>query len=169
MPCSACCSAMVSGVAMVLLHLQLDVAALDADGESVDGNVGGEVGRLPRAQVEPRPVPRALDPAAVLVQLALGERPVVVGAPVLDGVQRAGAVEDPDLEVLPFHETATAWRQLRKRADVDDGWHIRSLHSALYPARDRSPAPGPGARELVRDVAMSVPQRHRRRVVVERG
>src|SRR5919112_3753161 len=100
MPCSACCSAMVSGVAMVLLHLQLDVAALDADGKGVDGNVGGEVLRLPAAQIEPGPVARALDPAMLLVQFALGERPVVVRAAVLDGEQLAAAVEDPDLEVL---------------------------------------------------------------------
>src|SRR6185503_6647242 len=102
MPCSACCSAIVSGVAMVLLHLQLDETALDADGECVDGNVGGEVLRLPGAKIEPGSVPRALDPAALLVQLAIGQRPVVVRAAVLDREELACAVEDPDLEVLPF-------------------------------------------------------------------
>jgi len=54
---------------MVLLHLQLDETALDADGESVDCNVGGEVQRLPGMQVEPGAVPRAFHPAALLVQL----------------------------------------------------------------------------------------------------
>src|SRR5689334_1356473 len=142
MPCSACCSAIVSGVAMVLLHLQLDQAALDADGKGVDGNVGGEVLRLPRSKVEPRAMPWALDPTARLVQLALGERPVVVRAAVLDGVQVATAVEDPDLEVLPLHQASCAGRELGDGADVDDGGQIRSLHSALYPPPGRAHALG---------------------------
>src|SRR6478735_908647 len=133
MPCSACCSAIVSGVAMVLLHLQLDETALDADGESVDWNVGGKIQRLPGVQIEPGAVPRALDPAALLVQLTVGQRPVVVRAAVLDRDDLAAAVEDPDLEVLPFHQATCAGRQLFERADVDDVGQIRSLHSALYP------------------------------------
>ena len=62
----------------MLLHLQLDETALDADGESVDCNVSGEVQRLPGVQVEPGAVPRALDPAALLVQLAALILPVSV-------------------------------------------------------------------------------------------
>src|SRR5215207_9552732 len=135
MPCSACCSAIVSGVAMVLLHLQLDETALDADGKSVDCNVGGEVHRLPGVQVEPGAVPRALDPAAPLVQFALCQRPVVVRAAVLDGDDLASAVEDPDLEVLPLHQASCAGRKLVERADVDDVRQIRSLRSVLYPAQ----------------------------------
>src|SRR5688500_17862687 len=133
MPCSACCSAIVSGVAMVLLHLQLDEAALDPDGESIDCNVGGEVQRLPGVQVEPGPVPRAFDPAALLIQLAVRQGPVVVRAAVLDGEDLATTVEDPDLEVLPLHQASCAGRKLVERADVDDVRQIRSLHSALYP------------------------------------
>src|SRR6478752_7710922 len=118
---------------MVLLHLQLDETALDADGESVDWNVGGKIQRLPGVQIEPGAVPRALDPAALLVQLTVGQRPVVVRAAVLDRDDLAAAVEDPDLEVLPFHQATCAGRQLFERADVDDVGQIRSLHSALYP------------------------------------
>src|SRR3954468_10746665 len=118
---------------MVLLHLQLDETALDADGKSVDSNVSGEVQRLPGMKVEPGAVPRALDPAALLIQLAVRQGPVVVRAAVLDGDDLATAVEDPDLEVLPLHQAACAGRKLVERADVDDVRQIRSLHSALYP------------------------------------
>src|SRR3954462_3163412 len=142
MPCSACCSAIVSGVAMVLLHLQLDETALDADGESVDCNVSGEVQRFPGMKVEPGAVPRALDPAALLIQLTVRQRPVVVRAAVLDGDDLATAVEDPDLEVLPLHQAACAGRKLVERADVDDVRQIRSLHSALYPP------PGDGSQRV---------------------
>ena len=73
---------------MVLVNLQLDRVVLDDDGERVDGDVGGQGHRLAGAQVEQRAVARALDGALVLVELALGERPVVVRAAVLDGVER---------------------------------------------------------------------------------
>src|SRR3569833_2506312 len=133
MPCSACCSVFVSGVVLVFLHLQLDETALDPDGESIDCNVSGEVLRLPGVKVEPGPVPRALDPAALLIQLAVRQGPVVVRAAVLDGEDVATAVEDPDLEVLPLHQASCAGRRLVERADVNDVRQIRSLHSALYP------------------------------------
>jgi hypothetical protein len=42
-------------------------------------------------------VTRALDRASGRVELALGERPVVVGAAILDRVEGALAVEDADL------------------------------------------------------------------------
>src|SRR3954469_6379398 len=163
MPCSACCSAIVSGVAMVLLHLQLDETALDADGESVDCNVSGEVQRFPGMKVEPGAVPRALDPAALLIQLTVRQRPVVVRAAVLDGDDLATAVEDPDLEVLPFHQAACAGRKLVERADVDDVRQIRSLHSALYPplAGGSQRARGPGASDVSPSRAAPSPGRRR--------
>src|SRR5687768_2492838 len=101
MPISACCSARTSGVAMSV-NLDLDQAVLDGHREGVDGHVGGQVQRLSGAQVEDRPVPRALDRAGVLVELALDEVAVVVRATVLDRAQLAAAVDDGDLQVLPF-------------------------------------------------------------------
>src|SRR5215204_5989342 len=97
MPTSARCSAITSGVAITSVDLQLDDAVLDRD-------VRGQCQWLSGAQVESRAVARALDGAALLVQLALDQLPVVVRAPVLDREERAGAVEDADLELLPLDE-----------------------------------------------------------------
>src|SRR3954451_7088782 len=110
----------VSGVAMGLLDLQLDHVVLDEDVERVDGDVGGQRQRPPGPQVEARAVARTLHGALLLVELALGQRAVVVRAPVLDGQQLACAVEDADLEILPLDDPALAGRQLRDRADVDE-------------------------------------------------
>src|SRR5919199_783047 len=120
-----------------LLHLHLDGVVLDRDREGLDGNVRGQRQRLAGVQVEARPVPRALDRAVVLVELALDERAVVVRAAVLDREDLAVAVEDPDLEVLPLDQPHPARRELGDAADVDDLGHPgqRSGHQSPSPAR----------------------------------
>src|SRR5215217_3891451 len=125
MPTSARCSAITSGVAITSVDLQLDDAVLDGDREGLDRDVRGQCQWLSGAQVESRAVARALDGAALLVQLALDQLPVVVRAPVLDREERAGAVEDADLELLPLDEPVLARGQLLFGADVDDGAQIR--------------------------------------------
>src|ERR1019366_2458784 len=73
---------------------------------------------------------RALDRAARLVQLALDEWTVVVRAAILDRIQRAGAVEHADLEVLPFDQADFAWLQ------VLDGAHFDDLGHGLNPSAE---------------------------------
>jgi hypothetical protein len=48
-----------------------------------------------------------------------------VRAAVLDGEDLAAAVDDADLEVLPFDETLLARGQLFDGADVDQWTHVR--------------------------------------------
>src|SRR5205823_4487240 len=69
--------------------------------------------------VEQGAVPRALYGAGGLVELTLGERPVVVRAAVLDRVEGAAAVEDPDLEVLPLDQPHLAGLELGGGAHFD--------------------------------------------------
>src|SRR3954466_11195380 len=92
------------GVAMWSVDLQLDDVVLDSDREGVHGDVGGQCLRLARPQIEQRSMAGALDGAVLGVKLPLGERTVVVRATILDGEQLAVAVEDADLEILPFHD-----------------------------------------------------------------
>ena len=61
---------------------------------------------------------RALDRAGVGVELALGERAVVVRAAVLDRVEVAVAVEDADLAPVGLDQAHLARRQLVGGADV---------------------------------------------------
>jgi len=105
------------------VDLQLDDVVLDHDREGVDRDIGGQGLRLAGPQIEERAVARALDRAGVGIEVPLGERTVVVRAAVLDGKQLAGAVEDADLELLPFHDAPGTGRELRERADFDDVGH----------------------------------------------
>src|SRR5215218_5567765 len=123
MPTSACCSAITSGVAIRSVDLHSNHAVRDDHREGVDGHVRRQVQGLSGTQIEARAVPRALDRAVLLIQLALDELAVVMGAAVLDGEDLATAVDDADLEVLPLDETLLAGRQLFNGADVDQGAH----------------------------------------------
>jgi len=65
-------------------------------------------------------VPRALHSTGRGVELALGERAVVVRTAILDRIQRPGAVEDADLDaVRAIDQTHLAGRQLGGGANVD--------------------------------------------------
>src|SRR3954452_7213474 len=112
-------SGLISGVAMRSVDLQLDDVVLDPDREGVDRDVGGQGLRLARPQIEQRSVAGALDGAVLGIQLPFGERTIVVRAAVLDREQLTVAVEDADLEVLPFDDARGTGRELRERADVD--------------------------------------------------
>src|SRR6476619_4311987 len=120
MPASSRFSASTSGVAMSV-DLQSDGVVLDRYRERLDRLKGGERLRPAGAEVEEGAVARALDRAGGGVELALGERPVVVGAAVLDRIQRSIAVEDADLRLAVLDQTHRAGRQLGKRADGDLG------------------------------------------------
>src|SRR4051794_17441261 len=124
MPTSACCSAITSGVAIRSVDLHSNHAVLDEHREGVDGHVRRQVHGLSGAQVEPRPVPRALDHALVLVELAVDQLAVVVRAAVLDGEDLATAVDDPDLEIVVLHEALVPRGKLVQRADVDERTHV---------------------------------------------
>src|SRR5690606_9729869 len=113
MSLSDSCSARISGVAMGSIHLNSDHVVLDDDLEGVDRDVGGQVQRLPRLQVEEGAVARALDGAPLEVDLTLEEDPVVVRATIFDREDLAAAVHDPDLEVLDLHDARGAGRKLR--------------------------------------------------------
>jgi hypothetical protein len=54
-----------------------------------------------------------------------------VRAAVLDREQLATAVEDADLEILPFDQAMVAGRELLDGADVDHGTQIRPWQSVL--------------------------------------
>src|SRR6188768_3087349 len=120
MPASSRFSARTSGVAMSV-DLQSDGVVLDRNRERLDRLESGERLRPAGGEVEERAVARALDGAAGDVELALGERAVVVGAAILDRVEGALAVEDPDLRTLVLDQAHAARRQLGCRADGDLG------------------------------------------------
>src|SRR4051812_41331310 len=112
MPASSRFSARTSGVAMGLGDLQGYLVALDGDGEDLDRLEGGERLRPAGGEVEERAVAGALHGTGGGVELALGERPVVVGAAVLDRVQGAVAVEDADLAPVELDEAHLAGGEL---------------------------------------------------------
>src|SRR3954470_1943078 len=125
MPTSACCSAITSGVAMVSVDLHSNHAVLDEHRKGVDGHVRRQVQGLSGAQIKARAVPRALDRAFFLVELAFDELSIVMRTAVLDGEDLASAVDHTDLQVLPRDEALLARRQLLEGADVDQRSHGR--------------------------------------------
>ena len=126
MPTSACCSAIISGVAMGQSTSSWITPSSTDTGKVSTGTYAGKFRGFPVRRSKTRAVARALDGAVVLVDLALEQVAVVVRAAVLDGEQLAAAVEDADLEVLPLDEAVLAGRQLLDGADVDDGAQIVS-------------------------------------------
>src|SRR4051794_16635480 len=120
MPASSRFSASTSGVAMSV-DLQSDGVVLDPYGEGLDRLEGGERPRPAAGEVEEGAVARALDGAGGGVELALGERAVVVGAAVLDRVEGAVAVEDADLHPAVLDDAHASGGQLCYRADGDLG------------------------------------------------
>src|ERR687898_1474180 len=124
---SASCSAslgssslvFVSGVAMSV-NLQLHVTVLDRGVERLHGDVGGERLGAAGSQVEQRTVARALHGAGAGIELALGERAVVVRAPVLDRVQLAvGSVEHADLAAIGLDEAHLPFGEVLQPANDD--------------------------------------------------
>src|SRR3954451_11586029 len=120
MPARSRFSARTSDVAMSV-DLQSDGVVLDRNREHLDGLESGERLRPAGGEVEEGAVARALDRAGSGVELALGERAVVVGAAVLDRVVGAVAVEDADLDPVVLDDAHAARRQLRCRAYRDLG------------------------------------------------
>src|SRR6476660_5154096 len=120
MPASSRFSVRTSGVAMSV-DLQSDGVVLDRSRERLDRLEGGESLRPAGGEVEEGAVAGALDGAARGIELALGERPVVVGAAILDRIQGAVAVEDADLGAVVLDQAHLARRQLCCRAYGDLG------------------------------------------------
>src|SRR3954452_21889081 len=118
MPARSRFSASTSGVAMSV-DLQSDGVVLDRNRERLDGLESGERLQPAGGEVEEGAVARALDGAGGDVELALGERAVVVGAAVFDRVQGSVAVEDADFRPLVLDQANAARRQLCCRADGD--------------------------------------------------
>ena len=96
-----------------LVDLQGDGVVLDGRRERLHRSIGGERLRPAGGQVEEGAVTGALDGAGRGVELALGERPVVVRAAILDRVERAVAVEDADLGAR--RARPGAWRRAAAR------------------------------------------------------
>src|SRR5215469_8373775 len=120
MPASSRFSASTSGVAMSV-DLQGDGVVLDRDREGLHRLKSWERLRPAGGEVEEGAVAWALDRAGGRVELALGQRSVVVGAAVLDRVQRAVAVEDADLAPVVLDQAHLARLQFGCRADGDLG------------------------------------------------
>ena len=78
------------------VDLQKDLVVLHGHGKRLHGLKCGERLRPAAGQVEQRPMTGALDGTRRGVELAVGERPVVVGAAILDRIEGAFAVEDAD-------------------------------------------------------------------------
>ena len=85
---------------------------------NVDRLVGRQGQRATAADVEPGPVPRAHDYAFLWIEVALGERPVVVGAAVLDGAELAVEVEDADRDGARSNDLHRPRRELVHRSHV---------------------------------------------------
>src|SRR3954454_21532759 len=142
MPARSRFSARTSGVAMSV-DLQSDGVVLDRNRERLDGLEGGERLRPAGGEVEEGAVTRALDGAGGGVELALGQRAVVVGAAILDRVVGAVAVEDADFRPVVLDQAHAAGRQLCCRADGDldscgvgQGDGVLLLAAAARAARD---------------------------------
>src|SRR5436853_732374 len=120
MPASSRFSASTSGVAMSV-DLQGDGVVLDLYRERLHRLKSWERLRPTGAEAADGAVARARDGAGGCVELALGQRPVVVGAAVLDRVQRALAVEDADFPPVVLDQAHLAVGQLGCRADGDLG------------------------------------------------
>src|SRR6478752_4602606 len=120
MPASSRFSASTSGVA-ISVDLQGDGVVLDRYRERLNRLESWESLRPTGTEVEEGAVARALDGAGGSVELALGERPVVVGAAILDRVERPVAVEDTDLLALVLDQPHLPGRKLGCRADGDLG------------------------------------------------
>src|SRR6478672_4306269 len=118
MPANSRFSATTSGVAMSG-DLQADGVVLDGYRERLHRLESGERLRPAGAEVEEGAVAGALDGAGRRVEIALGERPVVVGAAVLDRVELPLAVEDADLDPVVLDQAHLAGRQLGRRAYGD--------------------------------------------------
>src|SRR5690242_6013704 len=118
MPASSRFSASTSGVA-ISVDLQGDGVVLDRYRERLHRLESWERLRPAGAEVEEGAVAWALQRAGGRVELALGQRSVVVGAAVLDRVERAVAVEDADLPAVVLDQAHLARAQLRFRADGD--------------------------------------------------
>src|ERR1051326_69357 len=118
MPASSLFSATTSGVAMSV-DLQDDGVVHDGRRERLHRGEGWKSLRPAGAQVEEGTVARARGRAGGWIELALGERPVVVRAAVLDRVQGALAVEDADLAPVVLDQAHRAGRQLGGGADCD--------------------------------------------------
>src|SRR5215218_2752959 len=120
MPARSRFSASTSGVA-ISVDLQGDGVVLDCYRERLHRLESRERLRPTGAEVEEGAVARALDRTGGLVELALGERPVVVRAAVLDRVQRPVAVEDADLGAVVLDKAHCARGQIGCGADGDLG------------------------------------------------
>src|SRR5215203_4652353 len=120
MPARSRFSASTSGVAMSV-DLQGEGVVLDRYRERLHRLKSRKRLRPAGAEVEEGAVARALDGAGGRVELALGQRPVVMRAAVLDRVQPAVAVEDADLLAAVLDQAHLAWQQLGCRADGDLG------------------------------------------------
>src|ERR1700742_1607092 len=113
MPASDSFSAITSGdVAMFLCDLQGDGVVRDGGRERLHRLESWERPRPAGGQGEEGAMTRALDGAGGGVELALGERPVVVRAAVLDRVDRAVAIENADLHPVVLDKALRARRQL---------------------------------------------------------
>src|SRR5215210_4477187 len=108
--------------------------------ERLDRQVGGERQGAARPHVEARTVAGADGHAFLGLEIAFGERPVVVRAPVLDRVIIASQVVDADRELAGAHDLHLARRQLGDRAHGQ----LRHRSTSARDRRRRSPTP-PGA------------------------
>src|SRR5215218_3968150 len=90
-----------------LRHVYLDPAVLNHDGEGLHRLVGRKAQRAAAADVELRPVPRADDDALLGVELALGERAVIMGTAVLDRAILAVEVVDADRDLARANDLQT--------------------------------------------------------------
>src|SRR5215510_6447858 len=99
---------------------------------------------MPRADLDPRAVPRAHGNALLGVEVALAEGAVVVGAAVLERAVAAAEVVDADGDLARVHDLDCPGRQLVDRRDVDVGQLSggRARPGRPTPRAARFPSPG---------------------------
>src|SRR6059058_1973174 len=105
--------------ATALRKLENDRAVDDAYRIGLHRLGGRQRDRPPGRELELRPVARTDDAAAVLVPVALAKRAVVVRAAVLDRVELAAAVVDPDEQASLANDLRRPGRELVRRGDLD--------------------------------------------------
>jgi hypothetical protein len=100
-----------------LRNLDPHDSVFDAYLERLDRQIGGKGERATGTYVEPGAVPRADGDTLIGLEIAFSERPVVVGATVLDGEILPVQVVDADRELARPHDLHLAGGKLLHWAD----------------------------------------------------
>src|SRR5260221_6471745 len=145
------CRSRISRVDMSLLLTggdgHVNVLAVNPHRVGVEGPGGRRAGRLAGPQVEARAVQPALE--RVVVDLALGERDLLVGAELVERVHLAVGPDDHERRAVQFDPAGARVAYLIERAGPDELAHAMPFSSsASNAAAIRSRSPGISISEI---------------------